>query len=969
MPGKAVYQRASRSGNLTQAESQDPKSLIQHLVDGNDPAQIVTGLVGVLGRPDYSIMKLLADVKQFKNKIALQGPTRGVLDIWSLLDQAIEKCMALTTAPHEQFIDRTLHAFCHFDSAGMIVSANSKMLEWDPACVGKPLASYFGRKAVEVRRATEDNARRLYELEMQGANGRRWPVLAEFGSVDIETHESGYALLVDMSNVVGAEYKALEAAPYGMLKLDTGHHILYATEKVVDLVKMPRDELIGLDARQFLADQESRDIVDRQSLERKRGVGGEFNVRIKTKTNKIVQLRVTSSPNFDPAGNFCGSIMQLQSIDLEQAREKLVTLVATVSDHEKLYDEVLAIVRNFIEFDWANLFIYSPGRDYSRIVYSRGDPIDFVSRWFATPPGYIDWLAQPSTWMSDLEEAMSATAPEYLERVDTKAATKAGMKGLVCLPVRSGGKIIGGLCLASKQKNTYGAASRRILEQLNLEQACLHLFNIVEGVERDFVAGVVKEIARSEDLQQVAVQVVNGIAGFYKYENVSIFKINALRGQIQLLAQAVGKNGGTPMPSGYSQSIKAGVLGLCYRKADCVILKDRDDGSEEAKVYIKVAKETRSELCIPIKLFGRVLWILNLEDGLNDSFTPIEIDKLQGVIQQMQGTLERIFQGLILLKVLDVCPASIILTDQQHHILRCNRQARQMMQKASGTSEDNLEDFLDVPLETIAADPTPTTFLGRKGKRTEVMISRYMLEEEYDQTVFMLQNIADLEWTAKFETLRAALAETTAQVRVPVSLVSSFVKRIGEETEVERLQELARKATRQLGRIELTYDRVLASYEARTLPVSQDVAVDLRQVLDHILSDLPQRERDTIVENKGPPTVSVSADPFRVFFALNSMLAYLLRARSDNDPIEISTQKRDGSVLISMSSHVPEVRETHDLAVLIEATRAEIALGKDLLERIAGEMGGEFTFKRQRDGRERLAFRLELSPGKRRRAS
>src|SRR5262249_16047795 len=85
------------------------------------------------------------------------------------------------------------------------------------------------------------------------------------------------------------------------------------------------------------------------------------------------------------------------------------------------------------------------------------------------------------------------------------------------------------------------------------------------------------------------------------------------------------------------------------------------------------------------------------------------------------------------------------------------------------------------------------------------------------------------------------------------------------------------------------------------------------------------------------------------------------RARSANDPIEISTQKRNGGVLITMSSHVPEVRETHDLAALIEATRAEIALGKDLLERIAGEMGGDFTFKRQRDGRERLAFRLELS--------
>jgi PAS domain-containing protein/putative methionine-R-sulfoxide reductase with GAF domain len=967
MSGSVVHRRTNQPTGRSFSTNESPKSLIQHLIEGTDPGLIVANLVGHLGRSDYSIMDLLSDAKQFKEKLARQGATKHVLNAWSLLDQTIDKCLAVTTRPHEQFIDRTLHAFCHFDNAGVIVSANSTMLGLDPTCVGKPLASYFGKKSAEVRRAMAEGARRLYDLELQ-VSARQLPILAEFGSIDTASG-SGYALLVDMSKIVDAEHKALETAPYGMLKLDANHRILYATQKVLDLIQVPRDELIGLDARRFLADKQSREIVDQQSMERRRGVGGEFAVRIKTKTNRTIQLRITSTPNFDSAGTFCGSIMQLQPIDIDRAREDLVTKVATISNHEELYDEIITIVRNFVEFDWANLFLYSPQRDYSRIVCTRGDPIDFVSRWFSTPPGYIDWLAQPVTWMDDLEGAMLTTAPEYLERVDTKAAIKAGMKGLVCLPVRSSGRIVGGLCLASKQKNTYGTAARKILEDLNLEQACLHLFNLVDSVERDFVAGLIKEIARSEDLQQVAERVVKAIANFYKYENVSIFKINVLRGEIQLLAQAVGKYGGTPMPTGYSQSIKTGVLGLCYRKEDCVILKDRDDGSEEAKAYIKVAKETRSELCIPIKLFGRVLWILNLEDRLSDTFSPIEIEKLQGVIQQMQGTLERIFQGLIMIKVLDVCPASIVITDQQNRILRCNRQARQNMQKTAVSSDDNLQDFLDIPLTTVAADPIATTFLGKKGKNTKVMASRFTLEEEYDQNVFMLQNIADLEWTAKFETLRAALAETTAQVRVPVSLVSSFVKRIGEETEGERLQELVRKATRQLGRIELTYDRVLASYETRTLPASQEVVVDLRQMLDHILNDLPRRERETVVENNGPTNVSVSADPFRVFFALNSMLAYLLRARSANEPIEISMQKRDGSVAVSMSSHVPEVRETHGLAAMIEATRAEIALGKDLLERIAGEMSGEFTFKRQRDGRERLTFRLDLSPGKRRRAT
>ena len=960
MPRQHVQQRTHRHHPPSFAPRETPESILQHLVDGADPRQIVPSLVAHLGRPGYSLLELLADAKQIKEKLAQDGMRKRLIDGWSRLDRAIEQCVALTTSSHEKFMDRTLHPFCHFDAAGTIVSANSKMLELHPDCVGRQLASYFGKKAADVRQAIAARPRRLLDLELEVGTGKL-PVLAEFGEVATGSNNSGYALLVDMSNIVDAEHKALEAAPYGMLKLDADQHILYATQKAVDLVGLPREELIGLDTRRFLADKQSRETVNQQSQERKRGVGGEFTVRIKTNADKLVQLRITSTPNFDASGMSSGSILQMQPIDLSRARVELVTLVATISDHNELYDRILDVLRHFIAFDWANLFVYSPKRDYSRIVCTRGDPIDFVSRWFPTPPGYVDWLKQPVTWMDDMQAHMSTTASEYLERVDTKAAIKAGMKAIVCLPIRSGGRLIGGICLASKKANTYGAASRKILEDINLEQALLPLFDIVDRVEDHFINELVKDIARSEDMQQVAEKVVRGLADFYKFENVSIFKINALRAQIQLLAQAVGKHGGTPMPSGYSQSIKDGVLGLCYRRKGPVILTNRDDGSEASKAFIQVAKETRSELCIPITLFDRVLWILNLEDRLGDAFTPIELEKLQKVIEQMQATLERIFQSLILIKVLDVCPASIIITDQTHHILRCNRQARQMMQKDLVSAKDDLKTFLRLPPDKMASDPVATTFVGRKGKRTEVMASRFTLEEEYDQIVFMLQDIADLEWTAKFETLRAALAEATAQVRVPVSLVSSFVKRIGEETKDDGLQEVARKASRQLGRIELTYDRVLAAYEAQTLPAKQDVTVDIGQMLEHILNDLPQRERDTIKQSDRPAIVMVAVDPFRLFFCLNSALTYLLRARAAGQPIQISTQKRGGNVSVSMAAQVPKVVESHDLGAMIEATRAEISLGTDLLARIALDMGGEFIFKRDRSGRERSTLKLRAA--------
>ena len=45
-------------------------------------------------------------------------------------------------------------------------------------------------------------------------------------------------------------------------------------------------------------------------------------------------------------------------------------------------------------------------------------------------------------------------------------------------------------------------------EHLTLEQAFLPLYSAIEAAERDFVNGLVKEIAGSEDIRRVADKVV-----------------------------------------------------------------------------------------------------------------------------------------------------------------------------------------------------------------------------------------------------------------------------------------------------------------------------------------------------------------------------------------------------------------------------------------------------------------------------
>jgi GAF domain-containing protein len=701
--------------------------------------------------------------------------------------------------------------------------------------------------------------------------------------------------------------------------------------------------------------------VVRESIERRKGRGGEYDVVMKRpKSGKPTHIRISSLPLFDNLGNFAGSIERLQPMDRALARDSLAKLVATESDYQILYAKIVDVLKQFVDIDWANLFIYSPGRDFSRLVCTYGPKIEFESRWFATVDGYKDWLEREDTSIEDL----STFDPEVRKTSDSQIAIKEGMRALLCIPVRQGGKPIGGLCLISRQRGLYNVETRRNLEGLMLEQALLPVLHLVDRAERDFVRNLVEKISRFEDLQLLAKAVVDELARFYQFQNVSMFKVNVLRGHFKLLAQAIGSTTAAPLPEGYQQAIEDGLLGRCFASGEYVILSDiKDRSSDKARIYVNAVgtsaeaqPQIRSALCIPIRMFNRVLWILNIEDDRKDAFTPLEVETLKRVIYQIQSVLERTFQNTILAQVLDVCPAGIVITKQDHKILRCNREALQMLQLDEAPQSDDLSRYLRASPADLSSEPTTSTLVGANDRELPVQVSRFTLDEEYDHIVFLIQDVTDLKWSRNFAKVKAALAETTAQARVPVSLISSYLRRLGQQVETEELRDLTRKAMRQLDRIELTYDRVLAVYGKDGLPHAQTNAFDIGKLIKYILADLPMLERLEI-ETPEKMEFGVSADPYRILFVLSSMLSYLLRSRSRNEPIVIGVSKTGKMVEVAITGTVKQNTRVGDLASLVNTTRAEIGLARTALVQIAKDSRGEFKSRRTK-GRECLMLRL-----------
>lgn len=326
---------------------------------------------------------------------------------------------------------------------------------------------------------------------------------------------------------------------------------------------------------------------------------------------------------------------------VRESRDEIAGLVASEPEIDALFKRMMEVVKRFVDFDWANICILSPDQKHSRVICFLGPAITYQkTRWFRVNFEYVSWIMQSHTWVADLEDFSSAS--QYSpESPDVRAAIDVGQRAMVALPAYEGEGIRGWLCLISQKRGIYGSETLTTLRQLALDKALLAVFNAVERAENLFVTDLLKKMDDAKDLRDIAVTAVADLARFYGFETIAIFKVNALRGRFQLLAEAV-LEGVTPMPEGYTQRLDEGLLGVTYRRGEAVLLNDIDDGSEEAKYYVPVAKEVRSELCIPIRVFGKILWILCVGDRHRSAFAAIEVQTLQRIMQGIEATLDRV---------------------------------------------------------------------------------------------------------------------------------------------------------------------------------------------------------------------------------------------------------------------------------------------------------------------------------------
>jgi PAS domain-containing protein len=860
----------------------------------------------------YTLAEFLNDCRMVKN----EGDQRlrsvpETMEVWKRIDQVVDSTLRETSVVHESVLEMCERGYVELGQDGTIIYANRAFLNFCPNVIGCKLADLF---------IEHDEAEQAVGAETQSGPLRltlrtafeEIPVNAEFGSVGNTFGDvSHYALIGDIRAYVAAQVAALQAASLGILRIDQRHIVRFANRidqkhlkpQIETLIGRPIEELVPLAEQERLQDLINVMWHDRQ------GFDAEFEIA--HSDEGLLPVHLYAVPEFDPQRRQIGALVFLRSLEVDRARDQIYKACESHREPEAIIKNVFEILKGVLPFDQAMFGVYADQMKYYRMLLASPEPAHAdATRWFEVPPEFAQWITGEQLWEPDLEAFLKRyeAGAGFRNHPLVQALIASGIKSFLSLPVRETSKVTTVLSLMSRTRQ-YTEADFDMLKSLPVEQA---LRMARDGTQRrfdDFVREMFKRFAAAKTQCELATIVVRRLAKAFDWDHVSLFKVNRLTKNFELMDQIDRTNSQSTLRANYKQPLKLGLMGESLRLEKLLAIDDTASPPLPYP-YIRGYKQSRSSLCVPIKLDGTISWMLNAEESATHAFRGIDLEAVRRVVKELTQTLDRLFQANLTQNILNLTDQGVVVVNAVGCIRDVNNAAQNLL---GGDRQQLLKrkftEFGTPECERVLSEHSLTAerhvhLKDLQGNLRPIILSLRRLSEDYDHKIWLMTDITQQDWNVERRYLRETVHDVAQQTRVPLLIAGGLIKRVTRllsDTESRnQVGEVLEKALKQLGKADITYERLIASLVGKRNPAEILASINLSNSFNSVLAELPEDDRQQ-VQSRMAGATNVVAEPNAIEFVFRSIMFYLLRKKPIDRTIEVLSEVSHEGVRIELS--------------------------------------------------------------------
>jgi signal transduction histidine kinase len=221
------------------------------------------------------------------------------------------------------------------------------------------------------------------------------------------------------------------------------------------------------------------------------------------------------------------------------------------------------------------------------------------------------------------------------------------IRSYISVPLRTGGSVIGTLNVEHPQPNAFSFEDVDLLEaiaaQIGGPISSAQLYErsqrLAAQVQRRaeqlmVLNGIARTATATLDLDHALNKITDQIREGFGYQHVELLLLNDDGNQLELAAQSGGRR---ILPTDYTQHAQAGLMGRTVRTGLTQLV---DDVREDPDFIELSLLETRSELCVPVIVGGRVLGVLNLESPNPGAYSDEDVSVLETTADVLAGAIE-----------------------------------------------------------------------------------------------------------------------------------------------------------------------------------------------------------------------------------------------------------------------------------------------------------------------------------------